>query len=481
MTEWLNRIVGEGEENPDQLLANPENWRVHPKLQQDVLSDVLDEVGWVQRVIVNRTTGHMVDGHLRAQLAISRGEPSIPVTYVELTVEEERKILATLDPLAAMAATDEEKLAELLGGIAAEGEALRTWMEEQAGGLGTPAAAPADVGPTLADRFVVPPLSVLDSRQGYWRARRAQWLALGIRSEEGRGENLLHMSLATRVQTYYQQKADAEERLGHELTPAEFEADYLEIPPGATATSGGTSMFDPVLCEIAYRWFSPEGGRVLDPFAGGSVRGIVAGRLGRRYEGIELQKAQVKANRDQLAEIGADPAPKWIVGDAREQIAKRSGSVDLLFSCPPYANLERYSDDPRDLSTMPWPEFLEAYRAIIAAACERLAADRFAVWVIGEVRSRDADGRYCGLVPETIRAFEDAGLGFYNESILVTTPGSVQVRVGRQFAVARKLGKTHQNVLVFVKGNARAATEACGQIEVDLSLLLAEAEQAADG
>lgn len=50
---WRNRIIGEGEESPDQLLANPWQWKVHPKAQQDAIAGVLSEVGWIQRVIVN--------------------------------------------------------------------------------------------------------------------------------------------------------------------------------------------------------------------------------------------------------------------------------------------------------------------------------------------------------------------------------------------------------------------------------------------
>jgi len=91
---WRSRIVGHGEESPDQLLANPRNWRVHPKAQQDALAVVLDQVGWVQDVIVNQRTGHVVDGHLRVSLAISRNEPTIPVVYIDLDPEEEALVLA---------------------------------------------------------------------------------------------------------------------------------------------------------------------------------------------------------------------------------------------------------------------------------------------------------------------------------------------------------------------------------------------------
>jgi ParB-like chromosome segregation protein Spo0J len=81
---WRNRITGSGEEAPDQLLANPANWRIHPKAQQDALAGALDQVGWVQQVLVNRSSGFVVDGHARVALALSRGEPTVPVLYVDL-------------------------------------------------------------------------------------------------------------------------------------------------------------------------------------------------------------------------------------------------------------------------------------------------------------------------------------------------------------------------------------------------------------
>jgi len=116
---WRNRIVGHGEEEAEQLLANPKNWRIHPKAQQDALEGVLKTVGWVQNVIVNQRTGFVVDGHARVAMAITAGE-KVPVVYVDLSEEEEALILATLDPLAAMAATDEELYRSLVADIPPE-------------------------------------------------------------------------------------------------------------------------------------------------------------------------------------------------------------------------------------------------------------------------------------------------------------------------------------------------------------------------
>lgn len=117
MANWKNRIVGHGEEAPDQLLAHPRNWRSHPGFQQNALAAVLEDVGVVQNIIVNKRTGHLVDGHLRVMLAMRGEQPSIPVVYVDLTEEEESKILATLDPIGALAQTDQDKLDELLAGV----------------------------------------------------------------------------------------------------------------------------------------------------------------------------------------------------------------------------------------------------------------------------------------------------------------------------------------------------------------------------
>src|SRR3984893_17203589 len=129
---WRSRIVGYGEESPGQLLANPFNFRVHNALQEKALGGVLREIGIVENVLVNRSTGRMLDGHLRVAMAISDGQPKIPATYVELTEQEEKVVLATFDPLSAMAGQDEAIFKSLVDGmddafralVAATGEEL---------------------------------------------------------------------------------------------------------------------------------------------------------------------------------------------------------------------------------------------------------------------------------------------------------------------------------------------------------------------
>lgn len=220
----------------------------------------------------------------------------------------------------------------------------------------------------------------------------------------------------------------------------------------------GVSVFDPVLCELMYKWFTPEAGSIIDCFAGGSVRGIVAAELGFNYFGCDLSKRQIEENKRQADQICKNAKPTWINDDSRNilQYAKPK-TFDFMFTCPPYANLEVYSDDPRDISNMHYQDFLNIYREIICKTVETLKSDTFAAIVVGEVRDKKT-GNYYNFVGDTIQAFVDAGMAYYNEMILITAIGSLPLRAGKIFKASRKIGKTHQNILVFLKGDAKAAT-----------------------
>lgn len=432
---WRNRIVGEGTVPAGELLDHPANFRRHGDAQRTALGGALAELGWIQRVVVNRRSGRIIDGHLRADIARAAGA-EVPVIYVDLSEDEERVALATLDPIAALAETDQAAFDELLASLQVDHEGLAAMLAD----LHSAAAGPEQAdAPSLADRFGAAPFSVLNAREGWWQQRKDAWLSIGIRSELGRDAKVFASEGATD-----------------------------EVSLKILALSDGISIFDPVLCELVYRWFSPPGGLVLDPFAGGSVRGIVAARLGRQYFGVELRAEQVEANREQAAVLCPD-GPRWEQGNSRRLDEIAVGiHADMVFSCPPYADLEVYSDDPDDLSRMPYPDFLAAYREIIAKACARLRRDRFACFVVGEVR--DQSGAYRDFVGDTVQAFRDAGLDYYNEAILVTPAGSLPIRAGRAFESTRKLGKTHQNVLVFVKGDPRRATAAVGPVDFDAGM-----------
>lgn len=275
----------------------------------------------------------------------------------------------------------------------------------------------------------IQPFSVFNTRSKEWQHRKKIWLSYGIQSELGRDTNGAVGGLFEMMNKY---------------------------DKGGKRNESPNSIFDPVLCELLYSWLTRKGDTIIDPFAGGSVRGIVAAMLKRKYFGIDLNKDQILANQkqaDAIQQIEKDGI-LWYHGDSLK-VAKQFPEADFIFSCPPYYNLEVYSDHPDDISNMDVERFRVRYETIIGNCCEKLKRNRFACFVVGNVR--DKQGKILDLVGDTISAFEEAGLNYYNEMILVNNVGSLPIRINKQFSVSRKFGKTHQNILVFVKGNPKIA------------------------
>lgn len=324
---------------------------------------------------------------------------------------------------------------------------------------------------SLKDSFIFPPFSILDTRSGVWQDRKRKWLSLGFNSQETR-EDVELIAKSGQSTAIYELRNKMRESLKREPSWDEI-IDYAKKK--GLHVYEGASIFDPVLCELSYRWFCPEGGKIIDPFAGGSVRGIVAGVLGYHYAGIDLRLDQVEANRKQASILSIDKA-FWFDGDSNEVLDTFDNTgVDFVYSCPPYADLEKYSDDPKDLSNMDYKDFKEVYFSIIKKSVAQLKDDRFACFVVGDVR--DKKGFYYNFVSDTIQAFKDAGMELYNEIILVNTVGSLAIRVKRQFNGGRKVGKMHQNVLVFYKGDPKKIKENYPELNLGEDLeVLASAE-----
>lgn len=226
----------------------------------------------------------------------------------------------------------------------------------------------------------------------------------------------------------------------------------------------GTSIFDPALCEVMYKWFTAEDDMIIDPFAGGSVRGIIAVETGRHYCGVDLRQEQIDANRQNAEDICTDEQPTWVCGDSVNIQKLAGGEYDFIMTCPPYGDLEVYSDDPADISNMGAEDFDAIYKQILHNTADMLKEDRFACVVVGNYR--DKQGNLRDLVGITVRAMEEAGLHYYNDIIYVTPAGSLPVRASVSFQRTRKIGKQHQYVLIFVKGDAKRATERLGEVEV---------------
>jgi DNA modification methylase len=379
------------------------------------------EIGLDDLVVVE-TDGKQVVAVKRMDLDLENDDDARALAYADNRVAE---VDLDFDPLQMVMDRDAGKLPDF-------------WTDEEIAELTGAEAAPIE-NASLSDRFIIPPFSVLDARAGAWQGRKRAWLSKGIESAEGRGDNLLGMN------------------------PDMYSPKYGQSPQKII----GTSIFDPVVCEIAYSWFCPPGGVIVDPFAGGSVRGIMAAELGREYVGVDIRKEQVEANNRQFSKYSDNDAlntPVWVVGDSRNIKSIAPGEYDFLFSCPPYFDLEKYSDDADDLSNMDYVQFLESYSQIIHECYDLMKPDTFAVFVVGEVRGDG--GMFRNFVGETIKAFLGAGFGFYNEAVLVSPVGVLRLRAGGAFEKSRKIGKGHQNFLVFVKGDPVAATAKCGHVDV---------------
>ena len=423
--------------NIETLIPYARNSRTHSDEQITQIASSIKEWGFTNPILVD-AQNEIIAGHGRLLAAKKLNLKEVPCIQADDWTEAQKKAYVIADnKLALNAGWDEEllkvefnELTDLNFNLELTGFSL-----DELGNLFDEKEEEINRAGNLTNKFLAPPFSVLNSRDGWWQDRKKKWIELGIESEEGRDDDLT------------------------------FNNNIAEM---AGMKISNTSVFDPVLCELVYRWFCPKNGNIVDPFAGGSVRGIIASKLEKNYFGHELRSEQVESNRKQSKLICENFLPIWEIGDSIN-INKTFKDVkaDLIFSCPPYVDLEVYSDDKNDLSNMDYNSFLVNYKKIIEKSCSLLNNDAFACFVVGEVR--DKKGYYYNFVGETINAFLDSGLKFYNEAILVTMVGSLPLRAGKGFSVSRKLGKTHQNVLVFVKGDPRVASEKCGEVEVDLS------------
>ncbi len=621
-------------------ILDPRNAREHPEENLDQIKLSLLRYGQCKPVVVNRRTGIIEAGNGMVQAARELGWKRIAVSRADHS-EQDAMGYGLMDNKSGLSSTwNLPNLKDVLESLDTGDFDMRFtgFSEKEIEDLMTQVHVGGGAGPgttpgALMERFIAPPFSVLDSRQGYWQDRKQQWINLGIKSELGRGDVQSSLASAYRVKVAAQRN--------QAVKPGEV----VEVPSWAV-----TSIFDPVLCELMYAWFTPPGGKVLDPFAGGSVRGIVASYLGRQYTGIDLSAAQVEENRRQALAIapannapvqvtvsgkwarhafrcdpdyivgsckgrccegsdkilisltpdeeawhkangyavkdgllqpspetgvcphktadglcglhgtpnkpfgciaspftlnsagtliirhrysmlkchnaaGGQPAyltfkeslriifgpveadriiaeleagaedvpatmpassyrklvyldglkhadragdgmPTWIVGDSRnlDSLLPAGEMYDLIFTCPPYFDLEVYSDNPADLCNADdYQTFLRDFGGIIKDCAARLKPNRFAGIVVADVR--DKAGFYRNLVADTIKLCEAAGLRLYNDAVLINVVGTASIRANNVMKY-RKLVKTHQNVLVFYKGDPRAIRQEFPPVEV---------------
>lgn len=332
---------------------------------------------------------------------------------------------------------------------------LDVWQDptdSEGGGMETNSAKEGSKDGSLNERFVVPPFSILDTRKGYWQARKKLWRDIIGDMGESRNDTLI-TSPEIKYKDLYLKTRKHREELG--ITFKEYldkyVSDEVKEREASKVLSAGVSLLDPVMAEIVCKWFGTQGCKTFDCFAGDSVFGYVSAYLGNEFTGVELRPEQAEINNARVEGMSAH-----YINDDGQNVGKHIAphSQDLLFSCPPYFDLEVYSDLPNDASNQgSYEDFIGILRNAFTAALGCLKDDRFAVIVVGDVRNKKT-GCYYDFCGDIKRIFRDNGAELYNEIILVETGASTALRAGR-YMESRKVAKMHQNILVFYKGNTK--------------------------
>ena len=113
------------------LLPDPRNWRTHPKAQREALQGLLSEVGYAGALLARETDKGLmlIDGHLRAE---TTPDTEVPVLVLDVDEREAVMLLASLDPLSAMAGADDQRLAEILRSVETSSEAVQNMFDRLA-------------------------------------------------------------------------------------------------------------------------------------------------------------------------------------------------------------------------------------------------------------------------------------------------------------------------------------------------------------
>lgn len=441
----------------DDLIPYARNARTHSADQVARIAASIKEFGWTNPILVDGENG-IIAGHGRLAAARKLGLIEVPTIELSgLSETQKRAYILADNKLALDAGWDYDALRieldeltdlnfdlsltgfspvevdDLLNGgspisegtpeeIKEEGrEAELSEFEERYG---------ANKGSgALIKNYLAPPFSVIDTRQGYWQERERYWDAKIKDFGESRDGKL------------------------------------FGLPITGERGLSTVSIFDPFLAEIICRWFlpKPEGNAICDPFAGGMF-GYVAASLGNTYTGTELRQEQADLNNSRVEGMSA----RYICDDGRNIASHiEAESQDLVFSCPPYFNLERYSDLENDASNQSWEGFCSILHDALSAAMRCLKPNRFAVIVMSNVR--DKKGFYLDICEEIKRTMAESGACLYNEIILLNQAASAPLRAAQIFR-NRKVTRVHQEVLVFYKGDPQ-------KIQNDFPVLKFEDEQ----
>lgn len=421
MINQINLSVNELELNFGQIDGLPSNPRTidedkFQKLKRSLIDD--PEMLELREIIVYPHGGKyvIVGGNMRYRASVELGFKELPCKVLPVETPVEKLKAYVMKDNISYGVFDWDMLANEWDETELEEWGLDVWQPEDEQPDSESGATPGEKHGDLKARFIVPPFSVLDTKQGYWQERKNGWLEItGNLSETRDGE-------------------------------------FGKVSGGENSVfdsiNNGTSNFDPVLAEIMMLWFCPDGGKILDPFGGEQTKGVVAGTLGREYHAVEFRPEQVELN---MAKCKDFPGVHYTAGDSNN-ISKliKERDFNFCFTSPPYYDLEVYSKD--DMSALgTYEEFMAQYENIFRQCYEMMAENSFLVVKICEIRDKKT-GVYRNFVGDNITIFNRIGFKYYNEIILVNSIGTAAFRANNAMT-SRKVVKVHQNVLVFYKGN----------------------------
>lgn len=477
----LSRIT-ENEENPRTITTEKfqklvKSILVFPRmltLRPIVVDETFKVLGGNMRLKALRHITTMQDDGILAKLEedtrLTEAERNLAIAYWRLWQESPTATIVKADDLTeaqkrefiikdnvGFGDWDTEALANQFGDQPLTDWAIPQWIlgmagisNEQKEGGNTSTEGEGAPKPSLVDKFVVPPFSILDTRQGYWVERKKQWRNIVSSKDIGASrEQTLVRSKEMRYKELYSKSEKFRKEKG--ISFDEYLENYVSPEEKAKADRSvlaqGTSLFDPVLAEIIMRLFCKPHGKIIDPFGGEQTKGVVAGTLGYDYQAVEIRKEQVDINTEATKDYGS---VKYFCGDSNNigQIIKDS-DFDLCFTSPPYYDLEVYSKE--DMSALgTYEEFMQQYENIFRQCVDKMKDGSFLVVKIGEVRNKK-NGEYRNFVGDNISTFLRLGLHYYNELILIEKVASRCLRADGGMK-SRKTQKCHQNVLVFYKG-----------------------------
>ena len=209
--------------------------------------------------------------------------------------------------------------------------------------------------------------------------------------------------------------------------------------------NGKCSVFNPQLAQMILAAYAPMHGKIYDPFGGGGTRGYIATKMGYDYTGVEIREEEYNRVLAQMKEWNLNF--KFILADSIRY--RPNESFDFIYTCPPYYDLEVYSDMEEDLSNAPsYMEYLNMLQKVLKNCYDVLKKDSFAVFVVGNFRNKKGELEH--LNGDLITKAKEVGFKLWDELIWMGASNVALTRCGK-FEKNRKSVRMHEYIIILKK------------------------------